>query len=526
MSRTFKTADYAATLETQVRLGECLPSEHLARFVVDMVGLLDLSAIYGRYGAKGGQPYDPRLLLGMISYGYLTGVFSSRKLERASYESIPMRYIAGNLHPDHDTLASFRRTFLAEIEEALVQVLLVAQQVGVLAAELDVVSQDGSKVHADASKSQAVSYKRLLALEPRLRAEVAALLALAEQAEQQEVPADLVVEQEVALREARLAQLAVAKAVLEARAAERDAAEQAEYAAKLAERAAKEQRTGKKPGGTPPAAPTPGPRDTDQFNFTDPDSRIMKNGTDQGFDQHYNVQAVVEQQSMLVVAATLSNHPNDQAEVAPTLDAIPLVLGTPTAAALDAGYFSAANIAACADRGIEPSIAPGRDAHRQTLADLLAPAPVPPPETASPRMQMAYKLTTPQGKAIYRARKCTVEPVIGIIKEVMGFRQFSLRGLAAAAGEWCLVCFAYNLKRLHALLSGVLPSLALAQAAQRAAASASDLLQATGQAVVWRIGLVFAPVLHALHPAACQHPLPRSIPRTTAFGLLFSPTGC
>ena len=504
MSRTFKTADYAATLESQVRLGECLPSEHLARFVVDMVGLLDLAAIYRRYGAKGGQPYDPRLLLGVIAYGYLTGVFSSRKLERATYESIPVRYIAGNLHPDHDTLANFRRTFLAEIEEAIVQVLLVAQQVGVLGAELAVVSQDGSKIHADASKSQAVSYKE----------------------EQREVPAGLVVGQEVALREARLAQLAVAKAVLEARAAERYAAEQAEYEGKLAERAAKERRTGKKPGGKPPVPPTPGPRDTDQFNFTDPDSRIMKNGTDQGFDQHYNVQVVVDQKSLLVVATTLSNHPNDQLEVAPTLDAMPPALGTPNAAALDAGYFSAANISACAARGIEPYIAPGRDAHRQTLEDLLAPAPIPPPETASPRVQMAYKLKTPEGKAIYRARKCTVEPVIGIIKEVLGFRQFSLRGVQAAAGEWCLVCFAYNLKRLRALLGGVLPSVALALAAQRSALAATDLLQAIGQAVACLPCVLLAPVFHQARQADLARSSPRSFFRTISPCSFISPTGC
>jgi transposase len=215
MSRQFRRADYAATLEVQVRLGDCLPPEHLARFVVDTIGVLDLSPIYGRYGAKAGQPYAPELLLGVLFYGYVTGVFSTRKLERATYEQLPMRYVAGNLHPDHDTLAHFRRTFLGEIKQAFVQILLVAQQVGVL--ELAVVSQDGTKIHADASKSQAVSYQRLLELVPRLEAEVAALFALADQAEQQEGPTGLVVEEELARRQARQAQLALAQAVLEAR---------------------------------------------------------------------------------------------------------------------------------------------------------------------------------------------------------------------------------------------------------------------------------------------------------------------
>jgi transposase len=520
MSRRFKTADYAATLEVQVRLGDCLPPEHLARFVVDTLGLLDLSAIYEHYGPKGGQPYAPPVLVGLLFYGYVTGVFSSRKLERATYESIPMRYVAGNLHPDHDTLAHFRRTFLAEIQEAFVQVLLVAQQVGVL--EVGVVSQDGTKIPADASKSQAVSYERLLELEPRLRAEVAALFALAEQAEQAEGPTQLDVAAELALRQARLEQLALAKAVLEARAAERYATDQAEYEAKLAERAAKAARTGKRPGGKPPTPPTPGPRGSDQYNFTDPESRIMKNSTDAGFDQQYNAQLVVEQRSLLVVGTALSNHPNDQQEVAPTLDAIPPVVGSPQAVALDAGFFSAANIQACLERGIEPYIAPGREAHRQTLADLLAPAPVPPPEGASPRVQMAAKLRTPAGHAIYRARKCTVEPVIGIIKEVLGFRQFSLRGAQAAAGEWCLVCLAYNLKRLHTLLGGVLPSVALARAVPRTPLAPVLLLLLTLLPLVHVARRWFHQVFQHHHTAGHRWSVRDALPTLYAF----SPTSC
>lgn len=521
MARTFKTADYAATLEVQVRLGDCLPPEHLARFVVDAVGVLDLSAIHARYGAKGGQPYAPALLLGVLFYGYVTGVFSSRKLERATYESIPFRYIAGNLHPDHDTLAHFRRTFLAELREAFVQILLVAQQVGVL--ELAAVSQDGTKVHANASKSQAVSYQRLLDLEPQVRAEVATLFALAEQAEQQDLPAGLDVAGELARRQERLAQLALAKAVLEERAAQRHAAEQAVYEAKVAERAAKAARTGKRPGGTPPVPPVPGPRATDQYNFTDPESRIMKNSTDAGFNQHYNGQVVVDQVSLLVVSSTLSNHPTDQQEVAPTLDAIPAALGTPQAAALDAGYFSVANIRACEERGIEPYIAPGREAHQQTLAALLAPEPALPSAGASPRMQMAAKLQTPEGRAIYRARKRTVEPVIGILKEVLGFRRFSLRGQDAAAGEWCLVCVAYNLKRLHVLLGGVLPSVALALAAQR-----NDLVSSAAPRTFRRVAAhgrhrILAH-LCSLRRHAARRAAVAPIPALSPFA--FSPTGC
>ncbi len=449
MKRRFKTVDYEAALDVSVRLGDCVPPDHLARFVVDTISQLDLSGIYGRYGARGGEPYAPEILFGLLFYGYATGVFSSRKVERATYESAPFRFIAGNLHPDHDTLANFRRAFLSELKGLSVQVLLLAREVGVL--QLGRISLDGSKIHADASKSKAVSYKRLLELERRLEAEVEELFALGERAERGELPDGLVVGDEVARRQARLAQLAEARAVLEARARERDAAEQAEYESKLRERAEKARRSGRKPRGPSPAPPTPGPRDSDQYNFTDPDSRVMKNSTDRGFDQDYNVQVAVDQGSLLIVGESLSNHPNDQAEAVPTLDAIAAAVGTPRAAALDTGYFSAANIEALERRHIEPYIATGRDGHNRSWRERFADPPAPPAEEASPKVKMAYKLKTALGRAIYAARKCTVEPVIGIIKEVLGFRQFSLRGEQAAAGEWCLVCLAFNLKRLHTL---------------------------------------------------------------------------
>jgi len=388
-------------------------------------------------------------LLGLVLYGYATGVFSSRKIERATYEAVPFRFIAGNLHPDHDTLATFRRSFLPELKDLFVQVLLLAQEAGVL--KLGRISLDGTKLHADASKHNAVSYKRLLEVETQLRSEVEELFALSEQSEQPEVPDGLVVRDEIARREDRLARLAEAKAVLEARAAERTAAEQVEYEAKLALRMERERTTGRRPGGRPPTPPVPGPRDGDQYNFTDPQSRIMKNPTDAGFEQDYNVQVAVDQGSLLIVGWALSNHPNDSQEAEPTLAAIPSALGTPEAAALDTGYGGPATLAACAKRSIEPYIATGRDPHHPSWQQRFAPLPDPPSEDASTQVKMAYKLRTALGKAIYGARKCTVEPVIGIIKEVLGFRQFSLRGSSAAAGEWCLVCLAFNLKRFHSL---------------------------------------------------------------------------
>jgi transposase len=452
MARKFKRVNYEEAGKQTVTIDDCLPPAHLARFIVAIVSMLDLSAIYACYAATGGEAFAPEILLGLLFYGYATGVFSSRKIEKATYEIIPFRFIAGGLHPDHDTIANFRKAFLPHIVELFVQVLVIACELGYL--KLGNISLDGSKIHADASKSKAVSYGRLLQQEAHLRAEVEELIALGEQADQAEWPDGLDLEVEVAFRQARLANLAQAKAVLEARAQERYEAEQAEYEAKLRAREEKARETGRQPRGRKPAPPVPGPRAKDQYNFTDPDSPIMKNSTNAGFDQHYNVQVGVDQESILIVANTVSNHPNDKAEAIPTVDAIPRQIGKPEAAAMDNGYFSAANIEQLEARGIDPYIATGREPHHQSWQARFAGEAAPPPADASPLVKMAYKLQTEIGKAIYGLRKSTVEPVIGIIKETLGFRQFSLRGLAAVAGEWCLVCLAFNLKRLHSLRGG------------------------------------------------------------------------
>lgn len=452
MSERFKTVDYQASLNQTVTLAECLPPDHLARFIVAIIALLDPSKIYARYAPVGGVAFAPEVLLGLIFYGYATGVFSCRKMERATYEVIPFRFIAGGLHPDHDTIANFRKTFLSEIKQLFVQVLVIAKETGVL--ELGNISLDGSKIHADASKSHAVSYKRLTELESQLGQGVDELFALGEQLEQSQLPDGLNIADEITLRQGKLVNLAQAKKVLEARAQERYETEQAEYEAKVQQREEKARETGRKPGGRPPVPPTPGSRDDDQYNFTDPESRIMKNPNNKGVDQHYNPQVAVDQDSMLIVATTLSNHPNDKNEAIPTLDAISPEVGKAKAGALDNGYYSAKNIKQMGDRGITPYIATGREPHHQSWKDFFKKLPTPPPEDASPAVKMAYQLQTEIGQAIYRLRKCTVEPVIGIIKEVLGFRQFSLRGLAAAAGEWSLVCLAFNLKRLHTLILG------------------------------------------------------------------------
>ncbi len=451
MTRQFKKVDYEKSGQQTITLHEVLPADHLARFIVNIVALLDLSAIYGQYGAVGGEAYAPELLLALLLYGYVTGVFSSRRIERATYENIPFRFIAGGMHPDHDTIATFRRRFLSDIKELFVQLLVVAQQLGYL--KLGNISLDGSKIHADASKSKAVSWGYLPKLEQRLQAEVAELLALAEQTDQGNWPEELDVAAEIAFRQDRLLNLAQARAVLEARAQQRYEAEQTEYEAKMGVREQARQQ-GRTPRGQDPKPPVAGPRDKDQYNFTDPASAIMKNSTNGGFDQHYNTQVAVDHDSRLIVANTLSNRPVDTAQAVPTVDAIPPELGTPGAAALDRNYFSPSNIKALEKRGIDPYIATGREPHQRNWKLFFAQTPPDPPaQDASPIVKMAYKLRTDIGQVIYRLRKSTVEPVIGIIKETLGFRQFSLRGLEAAAGEWNLVCLAYNLKRLHILMT-------------------------------------------------------------------------
>jgi transposase len=450
MSRIFKTPDYEATLATKVSMREALPPDHLARFIVDLVAQLDFSHFYARFGSCGGQPYAPEAIFALLLYGYCTGLFSSRKIERATYESLPFRFIAGDLHPDHDTIANFRRSFLEEIKELFVEVLLVASEFGVL--KLGNISLDGSKIHACASKSKAVSYHRLVELESQLRQEVEELFRLAEVAEAGEMPDGFNREDEIKLRQARLERLAIARQALEARAEERYQQELADYQQKLRERERKAQESGRKPRGRPPQPPQPGPDDKDQYNFTDPESRIMKNSRDDGFYQHYNVQVAVAQESLLIVSNSLSSHANDQKEALPTVDAIDQRVGNPVAAALDCGYFSPTNIEELEARGIAPYIATGREGHHRSWKEYFEQQKQPPEEEASAREKMAYKLRSEIGKAIYRLRKSTVEPVIGIIKEVMGFRQFSLRGIERAEGEWNLVCLGLNVKRLHTLV--------------------------------------------------------------------------
>jgi transposase len=429
---------------------EWLPQRHLARFVVEVVEGLDLRAMSKAYRGSGSASYHPAPLLSMLIYGYATGVFSSRKLERATYDSVAFRFIAANDHPDHDTIATFRRRFLKEIEGQFVEVLKLAREMGVL--KMGTVALDGTKIHANASRHSALSYEHAGKIEAQLKAEVAELLAKAEAADQADVPDGMSIPEELARREARLEQLAVARAKIEARAKERLARDEAEYAAKLAAREAKAEATGGKPRGKPPEPPVEGPLPTDQINLTDEESRIMPVAGG-GFEQCYNGQAVVAAGSLLVVAAEVVQAANDKQQLQPMLNklaVLPGALGNVETLLADNGYFSAANVTACAAAGIDPLIAMGRQPHYPSLAERFEDTP-PPPENPTPVEAMASRLKTPDGRKLYALRKQVPEPVFGIIKSVLGFRQFLLRGLDRVQGEWSLVTMAWNMKRLFVL---------------------------------------------------------------------------
>ena len=431
-------------------VNDWLEEDHLARFVFEVIDQLDLTNLTRQYAGCGSKAHHPATLLGILVYGYANGVFSSRRLERATYDSVAFRYIAANTHPDHDTLATFRRRFLDELTSLFVQVLEMAREMKLL--KLGTVCLDGTKIHASASRHSALSHGHIEKLEVQLKAEVQDLLAQAEVADQADIPDGVSLPDEIKRREDRLKVMAEAKAKIAARAKERYAREKAQYDEKIARRAAQEQQTGKKPRGKPPQAPDAAPKDSDQINLTDEESRIMPVAGG-GFEQAYNAQAAVDASTMLVVATGLTQAPNDREQVVPmlaTLKTLPQTLGTVERIIADTGYSSEKNIKASEAAHIEPLIAVAKEEHHPGWRERHSEPPAL-PATATPMQTMAHHLKTKAGRAAYALRKQTVEPVFGIIKSVMGFRQFSLRGLKKVSGEWTLVCLAWNVKRMAVL---------------------------------------------------------------------------
>jgi len=430
-----------------------LPQKHLARFVVDLVAQLDLRPMKASYDGRGSAAYHPEMLVALLFYGYATGVRASRKIEYATYDSVAFRYIAANTHPDHDTIGAFRRRFLPYLETIFNQILALAKEMKCL--EIGRVSLDGTKIKGSASKHHALSLKGAGRIEAQLRYQVKRMLELAEEADRADDAAEaagenLDIPAELARREDRLKAIAEAKERIKAREAERQRQEQGDHDEALADRARIEENNGRKMKSRPPKAPKKGVRPEAQLNLTDADSRIMPSA--EGFVQGYNAQAAVDTSSMLIVSADLSQRPTDRRLLKPMLRKLTeLPVGKPEAIIADAGYFSELNIELCTESGFTPYIVPKRDRHHCGMRRWKNPKE--PGPRASELTKMVYRLRTADGRIIYALRKCTVEPVFGNLKRAMGFRQFLLRGLEKAKGEYLLACSAWSIKRLQTLVT-------------------------------------------------------------------------
>jgi transposase len=410
--------------------------------------MLNLDPLREAYARCGSKAYDPSVLLSLLFYGYATRTFSSRKIEDATYDSVAFRYIAANSHPDHDTIANFRKRFLSEINVLFVQILEIAYNMGL--QKVGSVSLDGTKIKANASRHRAMSWKHAEKLEKQIEAEVQKLLRLAEEADSCDQAPELDIPEELKRRQDRLRIIAKAKAEIERRAGERYEREKKQYDEKIESRKRREQKTGRKSCGKLPKKPEPGPSDKDQVNFTDEESRIM-HVSGGGYEQAYNGQAVVDNESGLLIEHHMSQTSTDKNELEPALNIIkdlPGEMGRPETLLADAGYFSKNNVERCQRDGITPFISFGREQHNFPLEKRFAP-PDEAPLTEDPVLLMKHRLSTPEGRRIYGQRKGKIEPVFGIIKQVLGFRQFLLRGFESVKGEWSLVCSAFNLKRMH-----------------------------------------------------------------------------
>jgi len=436
-------------------LRDWLPEGHLTLFLSDVVEEgLDLTPILATYetgDGRGQPPYHPALMVKLLLYAYCTGKPSSRQIERATYEEIPYRVLAANQHPDHDTLAAFRQQHLGALAALFAQVLALCRRAGLV--KLGHVALDGTKVLANASKHKAMSYGRMAEAEQKLEQEIAALLAQAAQVDAaedaqygkgrrgDELPAELT------RRESRLAKILAAKAALEAEAKAQAVEAAAAAQAKLAERQRQAETTGRKLKGRPPTVPDPThatPAPKAQRNFTDPESRIMKDGATKSFVQAYNAQAAVDGQAQIIVAADVTQHANDKQQLVPMLRQVAANCGAaPTVASADAGYFSAPSVTDTTLQDIDLYVPPDRQKHGER-----APADSDPPPDAAASTQMRAKLQTAAGQALYALRKAIVEPVFGQIKGPRGFRRFSFRGLGKVQAEWQLICLTHNLLKL------------------------------------------------------------------------------
>lgn len=460
MSKSFRTCDLDQPFLLPPSLQDWLPENHLARFIAELSNGLDLSEIYGFYGRRDGRgkaAYHPVMMVRLLLYGYCVGIMSSRRIERASYEDVAVRYLAADQHPDHDTVASFRQQHLPVLAQVFTHVLQLCGKAGLV--KLGHVAIDGTKIQANASKHKAMSYERMEEKERQLKAEVEKLLAQAAEIDAaedarygkgkrgDELPAEL------ARRESRIKKIAEAKAALEHEARERAQAAKKAAEEKLQERRKKEQERGKKFGGRPPQIPDPEqarPEPKAQRNFTDPESRIMPDSAHKGsFVQAYNAQIAVDGAAQIIVAAEVTQETNDKQQLAAMLQQVEQNVGAkPNAATADAGYFSEDQVNDERVKGIELYVATGKQQHGQPeTTDAVHPGKRPAGSTSALE-KMKQKLKTETGQAVYKMRKAIVEPVFGQIKDARGIRAFLLRGLKQVRAEWKLICATHNLLKL------------------------------------------------------------------------------
>lgn len=444
----FVNVDRETPMLLPVDLREWVPDDDMVHFVIEAVNGMALGTLKVNRRGSGSPQYPPRMMLALLIYCYAHGIFSSRRIERATHRDVCVRYLTGDTHPDHDTISTFRRVNFEAIHEAFIAVLMLAREMGLL--KVGTVSIDGTHLRANASKDKNIRYDRAGELESQLREDVQQLMLEAEQNDQQDDEEGDRLPERIARREKLREKINQARAELEARAQRRAEAERETYEEKLEARA---KRGGK---GRPPKPPKDTPDDDEQINLTDADSKLMRKTKRSSFTQSYNAQAVVDAEgSMLIVGQHLGAGAGDACEMEPALASMPDEVGRPEAALLDAGYVNADAIERVEATGVEVYMAVSREeGHTSRKYDFR-------PQTATtqrardvtdPRLvAMKEKLSTEEGKRQYDRRTQTVEPVFGIIKHVMGFRQFLLRGLDKVRGEWSLVCLAYNMKRLHAL---------------------------------------------------------------------------
>ena len=450
MAQRFKNLDRSTPMLLPPDLRDWVPADDLVHFVIGAVERLPLSIFHVNHKGCGSEQYPPHLMLALLIYGYANGLFASRRIERATYRDVAVRFLCGNLHPDHDSICAFRRNNLDAVAAAFVEVLELARELKLL--KLGTVSLDGTHLKASASKDQNVTYARAQELRAQLRADVQQLLTQAEAADQKEDDPQKL-PKEIARREKLLQKMDAACAALEARAQARAAEERAEYEKKLAARA---QRAGSAKGPEPkPPQDTPEP--DAQINLTDPESNLMRKSQREAYTQSYNAQAVVDAEgSQLIVGARVSPCAGDGGQLEKDLASIPEKCGAPTRVLADCGFADKETF-----ERLQPKLdlyvsVHREDAHAERRYDFRPLDKIKPPKKlVDPVLvAMAGKLKTVEGKAIYRKRASTVEPVFGIIKAALGFRGFLMRGLEKVSGEWNLVSVAWNLKRLHTLVGG------------------------------------------------------------------------